>query len=227
MVYGVWDATMEGLVYQLTDGHLYYPKQQGGRLWRPGVPVELCVDPSNGAGVYAANAIQRWRGRVLLVDEFHKLGGTDEDFRDWLEAQPWRRDVEDGISDYAKPDTIKRLQYWGYPVRGSKKKKNVTDQINAVKQGMSVDPGTGLAQLVIDAVHCPHIILEMRKRVYRSPNRRNPDLRVPEAPVKAHDHHCNGLEYWYMEKLPFGEGFADDPYPDPVYEARAYMSLYR
>lgn len=226
MVYGIWDSTMEGLVYQLQNEHLWYPKKPGSRLWRPGAPVELCGDPSNGAGIYAVNAIQRFRGRVLIIDEFHKPGGTDEDLRDWLEAQPWRNDIEDGIFDPAKPDTIKRLRLWGFPVRGLRKKKNVSDQINAVKGGMAIDPITGHAQMLVDAVHCPELVLEMRRRVYRAPSKRNPYLRVPEQPVKAHDHHCNGLEYWYLEKLPFGENYAND-YPDPVYEARAYMKLYR
>ena len=225
MVYGVWDSSMEGLVYQLEDANIYRPKRVGQRLWRPGVPVELAGDPSNGAGIYAVNVLQRWRNRVLVVDEFHQHGGTDENFRDWLQSQPWKDDIEDGIFDPAKPDTIKRLQHWGFSVRGLKKKKNVTDQINAVKQGLAADPVTGQAQLVIDEVHCPHLILEMRKRVYRSPSRRNPDLRVSEQPVKAHDHHCNALEYWYMEKLPFGT--FDDTYPDSVYEERDYMKLYR
>lgn len=224
MVYGVWDTTMEGLVYQLEDAHLWRPKKRGGKLYRPDMPVELAGDPSNGAGVYGVLVLQRWRNRVLVVDEFHRPGGSDEDFRDWIATKPYFNQIDDGIFDPAKPDTIRRLRNWGIPVRGMKKQKNVTDQINAVKAGMAIGPD-GVAQLLIDEQACPELVAEFRKRVYRAPNKRNPSLRVSEQPVKAHDHLLNGLEYWYMQKMPFGEDYSATTVQERIYETRAYMNL--
>lgn len=224
MVYGVWDATMEGLVYQLKDENLWHSRTGNGRLYRPGVPVELAGDPSNGAGVYAVAVLQRFKGHVLQVDEFYREGGTDEDFRDWLKAQPYSDDVADGVFDHAKPDSVKRIRSWGYWVHGLRKKKNITDQINAVKVNLAVDPLSGRSVYIIDARQCPNTVQEFRKRVYKPRSSRNPDLRRAEQPVKANDHIINAVEYWFYEKLPFG----NEPEPekqDPAYTARAYMRL--
>lgn len=228
MVYGVWDTSMEGLVYQLEAAHQWHPKQAGQRLYRPGLPVELAGDPSNGAGVYAVLVLQRWRNRVLVVDEFHKPGGSDEDFRDWFQSKPYANDVDDGIFDPAKPDTIRRLRAWGIPVRGLKKQKNVSDQINAVKVGMSIDATTGVAQLLLDVNYCPELVAEFRKRVYKAKNSRNSALRISEQPVKAHDHLLNALEYWYLQKQPYNldEFEVTGTIQERVYEQRAYLRLY-
>lgn len=227
-VYGVWDATMAGLVYQLEDAHLYRVNAGlggFGGLYRPGTSVVLGGDPSNGAGVYAVVACQVYRGRLLVIDEFYKLGGTDEDARDWLLTRPWREDIEDGVFDPAKPDSIKRLQSWGYPVRGLTKKKNVSDQIQAVKAKMAVDPVTRTSELAIDTEKCPNLIEEMRKRVYRNPNRRNPDLRIPEQPVKAFDHALNALEYLVYQLFPFGLPTTTGSPQQRVKQQRAYFRL--
>lgn len=224
-VYGVWDATMAGLVYQLDEAHLWQARIPGQSLYRPGLPVLLGGDPSNGAGVYALVACQVWRGRLLIIDEFHKLGGTDEDARDWLQTRPWKDDLEDGIFDHAKPDSIKRLQSWGFPVRGLTKKKNVTDQVNAVKGKMAVDPVTGMTEMVIDAQRCGYLIEEFRKRVYRDPSRRNPNARVPEQPVKAWDHGLNALEYLVYQLFPFGLPSSSGTPQQRVHKQRAYFQL--
>lgn len=228
-VYGVWDATMAGLVYQLENSHLFqgYANASPGLkdLYRPGLPVVMGGDPSNGAGIYAAVATQVWRGRLLVIDEFWRPGGTDEDLRDWLQTRPWREDIIDGIFDPAKPDSIKRLQGWGYPFRALTKKKNVSDQINSVKAKMAVDPVQGTAELLLDAHRCQRLIEEFRKRVYRSPNRRNPDVRTPEQPVKAHDHLLNALEYLVYQLYPFGITGTRGTPQQRAYQAQAYMRL--
>jgi hypothetical protein len=226
MVYGVWNATREGLVYELAEANLWRRPKPGTQLYRQSAPVELGIDPSNGAGVYAVVVIQRWRDYVLVVDEYAVKGGTDESFHAWAKTRPWYNDVNDGLADSAKPDTIGRLRAWGLPIRAIPKKKNVSDQINAVKGGMAVNPVTGQPQLVIDEAACPTLVNEMRRRLYKRPNPKNPDMNVPEQPVKAWDNCCNALEYWYYTKLPFGlEG---EGYPQqPLYEARKYMTLVR
>lgn len=234
-VYGVWDATMAGLVYQLDEAHIFHPRTQihgglGGynqyaQLYRPGTPVVMGGDPSNGAGIYAAVATQVHRGRLHVIDEFWRPGGTDEDLRDWLATRPWKGDLEDGIFDPAKPDSIKRLQGWGFPVRALTKKKNVSDQINSVKAKMAVNPVTNSADLLIDASKCGHLIDEFRRRVYRNPNRRNPDIRTPEQPVKAHDHLLNALEYLVYQLYPFGITASVGTPQQRAYEAQAYMRL--
>lgn len=227
MVYGVWDVTMEGLVHKLDERSLYRGQQPGQRLYRPGGPCILAGDPSNGAGVYAVNVLQRWKDRVLLIDEFHRPGGNDEDFREWLSAQPYANDVEYGIFDPAKPDTIKRLNSYGIPVRGMRKKKNVEEQINSLNLALAVDPIKGYSTVLIDALYCPETVAELRKRTYRTPSRRNPNLRVSGQPVKAFDHHCNDLEYWFYEMLPFGAPASGVSQQEQAYQARSYMSLLR
>jgi hypothetical protein len=201
-VYGVWDVSVSGLVYTLREEHLWHAPHPAFSLWKPGLPVLLGGDPSNGAGVYAIVACQVYRGKLLVIDEFHKLkGGMDEDARDWLETRPWKGDIEDGIFDPAKPDSIKRLQGYGYYVRGLEKKKNVSDQINSLKAKMDVDP------------------------VYRDPNRRNPNLRVPEQPVKAWDHALNALEYLVYQLFPFGLPASTGTPQQRVVKQRAYYRL--
>jgi hypothetical protein len=228
-VYGVWDATMAGLVYQLDEAHLWQQRNYGlgglDTLYHPGLPVLLGGDPSNGAGIYAIVACQVYRGRLLVIDEFYKQAGTDEDARDWLETRPWKGDIEDGVFDPAKPDTITRLQSWGYPVRALAKKKNVSDQVNSLKAKMAVDPVLGTSELAIDASRCPNLIEEFRKRVYRDPNRRNPNLRVPEQPVKAWDHALNALEYLVYQLFPFGLPASTGTPQQRVVKQRAYYRL--
>lgn len=226
MVYGVWDVTMEGLVHKLDNSTLW--RGSGGkRLYREGGSVILAGDPSNGAGVYAVNVLQRWKDRVLLIDEFHRPGGTDEDFREWLNAQPYANDVEYGIFDPAKPDTIRRLNSWGIYVRGMRKKKNVSEQVNSLNLALNVDPIKGYGTILIDEVYCPETVSELRKRVYRSPSKRTPGLRISENPIKANDHHCNAIEYWFYEMMPFGQSAANKSVQEQVYQARSYMNLLR
>jgi hypothetical protein len=224
-VYGVWDATMAGLVYQLDEAHLWHPRFPGESLYREGLPVVLGGDPSNGAGIYSLVATQVSKGQLRVIDLFYKLGGVDEDAKDWLETRPWRQDLEDGIFDPAKPDSIKRLLSWGYPVRGLTKKKNVSDQIQAVKAKLAVDPVLRTSELIIDAVRCEALVTEMRKRVYRNPNRRNPDLRVAEQPVKAFDHALNALEYLVYQLYPFGLPTTHGNPQQRVRQQRAYYRL--
>lgn len=226
MVYGVWDATMEGLVHQLRDIHLWKGNKQHSKLYRPGVPVILAGDPSNGAGIYAVNVLQKWRDRVLQVAEFHQPGGTDEQFRDWLQAQPFANDVSDGIFDPAKPDTIKRLRSWKIPVRGMRRRKDVAEQVNALNLALSVDPVKGYATLLIDERVCPETVRELRTRVYPARNRRNPDLRRSEKPVKANDHHINANEYYFYDTAPFGTLPEEDSGQDKIQRARHYMQLF-
>lgn len=225
-VYGVWDVSVSGLVYSLHEEHLWKSAHPAATLWRPGLPVLLGGDPSNGSGVYAVVACQVWRGKLLVIDEFYLAGGVDEDVRDWLQTRAWKDDIADGIFDPAKPDTIKRLQSWGYYVRALDKKKNVSDQVNSLKAKMNVDPVTGVTDFAIDARRCPHLIEEFRRRVYRSPNRRNPDMRVPEQPVKAWDHALNALEYLVYQVFPFGlpEGLSRPVARKPT--PPAYMRLF-
>jgi len=224
-VYGSWEVGLRGLVHKLGPVHLWRGQRTGERLYRDGLPVILCGDPSNGAGTYAVNVLQKWRDRILVVDEFHKEGGTDEDFRDWLQNQPYADNVEYGIFDPAKPDTIKRLQSWGIRVRGMRRKKSVTEQINALNLHLSPDVTKGYAALLFDEVQCGHTIAELRKRVYREPNRRIQGARPSELPVKAFDHHCNALEYFLYDTAPNGPQPTGQSVQQRVYAQRAYWNL--
>ena len=224
-VYGSWEVGLKGLVHNLQPVHLWRPKARGQRLYREGAPVILAGDPSNGAGVYAVNVIQKWRDRVLLIDEYHGIASRDEDFRDWLNSQPYAFNVEDAVWDPAKPDTIKRLQSWDIPVRGMRRKKDVAEQINSLNLHLAVDPVKEYAPILIDEVYCPNTVAELRKRVYREPSRRNPDQRIPEQPVKAFDHHCNAIEYYLYDTAPYGPVRKPAGVQAQVYEARAYMKL--
>lgn len=225
-VYGSWEVGLTGLVHNVDNSSLWRPKQPGQRLYRPGLPVVLCGDPSNGAGIYAVNVLQRWRDRWLVVDEFHKEGGTDEDFRDWLGSQPYHANVDDAVWDSAKPDTIKRLRTWGIPVRGMRRKKDVAEQIVALNLHLAVDAVKGYAPVLIDEVYCQHTIAELRKRVYRPANRRIQGARVSELPIKANDHHCNALEYYFYDTAPYGPQAGTRSVQQQVYEARPYMNLF-
>lgn len=201
-VYGRWDISMQGLVYQLQREHRWYSEVPGKRLWLPNHPVVVGVDPSNGAGTYAAVILQFVNGRVFQIDEWGgSEGQIDEDFRDWLHAQPYAKDVQDVIVDSAKADTIERLRRLGLPARPCLRKE-VTGQINALKAAMFIDPAKGYAPYVMDEARCPKTRDEFAKRVYKKPSDRNPDLRVSEQPVKAHDHFLNALEYVVFDKMP-------------------------
>jgi hypothetical protein len=191
--YGRW-VSAEGTVYQLLPQHI------GHNLHQPDKPTQLSVDPSNGAGPYAALVIQQVGARVLVVGEFYQHGGMDEDLRDWLLASPYRARLMSGTSDPAKADTMKRLQSMLRVPFGGPEGKDITAQIGAVKSGMVVDPVTQQSALVIDEEACPHLIEEMGRRVWERPPAANPDKNVPQKPVDAWDHCCNALEYWYRRK---------------------------
>lgn len=202
-VYGRWDISMEGLVYQLLKVHRWYSPTPGDRLWKPGAPVVLGIDPSNGAGTYACVVVQFIGDRVMQIDEWGGEGarGSDENLIEWLHAQPWAGDIADAVVDSAKADSITRLRLNGLPARPCARKE-VTAQINAVKAALTVDPAKGYAPYILDEARCPRTREEFGKRVYRKASQANPDLRVPEQPVKAHDHFLNALEYLVLDKMP-------------------------
>jgi hypothetical protein len=200
-VYGRWDISMQGLVYQLQREHRWYTDQVGKRLWVPNEPVVLGIDPSNGAGTYACVAVQFINGRIFQIDEWGRDGGIDEDLANWLQAQPWKNDIKDVIVDSAKPDSITRLRLLGLPARKCRGK-DVDAQVNAVKAAMFIDPGKGYAAYLMDEARCPRTREEFGKRSYRKPSDRVDGLRVPEQPVKAFDHYLNALEYVVFDKMP-------------------------
>ena len=226
-VYGVWDATMEGLVYQLEREHRWNSNdlREGKvkRLLIPNHPVVLGIDPSNGAGVYACVMLQFYEGRVYQVDEWGRQGGIDEDLIDYLQSQPYANDITEAICDSAKPDSITRLRHLGLPARGCQRK-DVVGQINAVRAAMRVDPATGRAAYLMDEARCPRTREEFGKRAYRRPDQGNPDRRVAEQPIKAFDHFLNALEYVIVEKLPVAGVHLGLAYRDPVIQTGGKFS---
>lgn len=186
---GLW-VSAEGTVYQLQAAHL------GDDLWVPEKPTQLTVDPSNGSGPYAALVIQQVGHRVLVVDEFYEVGGTDEDLVEWLIASPYRKKLTRVVSDPAKPDTIKRLtRLIGVRAHAKQGKKDITAQIAAVKSLLKIDPVTREANLVIDR-RCTFLQDEFATRVWKKPPPSSADRNVPEVPEDANDHLLNALEYW-------------------------------
>lgn len=219
MVYGRWDVTMQGLVYQLLQAHRWNPRRPGQRLYRQGVPVLLGIDPSNGAGNYAATVVQTHRDRILLVGEYKRQGGNDDDFLDWLHHQPFANQVADAVSDSARPDTIRRLRAKGLPVRSSGKK-DVTAQINTVKSLMQVRPETGDARLLVDESQCPQFIREMGLRSYKQMSN---DMNTPEQPLKKYDDLLNSFEYLASARWAGEVQDEDGEYARPVRHTPIYL----
>jgi hypothetical protein len=191
---GLW-VSAEGTVYQLLDAHL------GDDLFQPGKPTQLAVDPSNGSGPYAALVIQQVGPRVMVVAEFYRVGGMDEDLRDWLLASPYYAQLTAAICDPAKPDTIKRLgAMLKVPVRAKEGRKDITAQIAAVKSLMVVDPVTKAAPLAVDRGRCPMLLDEFSQYVWRKPAAVVADRNAPEEPEDAHNHCLDALAYWVTTK---------------------------
>lgn len=214
--YGVWEVAIQGLVYTLERHHRWNGRAPGDRLYRRDVPVVLGVDPSNGAGTYAAVVCQIIDGRCHQVDEWAKEAGMDEDLADWLGQQPYADDVSDVVADSAKPDSIKRLRRLGLPARKCRRKE-VIAQINALRALMQVEAIDQRPGYIMDEARCPRTKEEFGKRAYAAPNRLDPDLRVPERPVKKYDHCLNALEYLVVDKLPVARA-GGRLYRDPVQE---------
>lgn len=195
---GEW-VSAEGTVYQLLPEHL------GDNLLVMGKPVTLAIDPSNGAGPYACLVLQEIGERVLVVDEFYRVGAMDEDLADWLRAKPYWDQISDGISDPAKPDTIARLsRHLHRPVRAKEGRKDIVAQINAVKSLLALDPVTKRAPLVVDRDRCPMLVDEFANYAWRRPPAGTPDRNVSDVPEDAHNHCLDALAYWTTVKRPFG-----------------------
>ncbi len=226
-VYGIWDMNMEGLVYNLQKAHRWSPRVGGRkRLLIDNMPVELGIDPSNGSGNYAAVVVQQYRGSVHVVDEFKKEGGTDEDFIDWLHAQPYASRVSDAISDSALPVTVRRLRALGLQVR-SVSKKDVNAQINALKALMAVDPKSGTAAFVVDESRCPQLLREFGLRSFARRSSKDPELNLSPRPTKKHDDLLNALEYWVMEKRPYVSFDDASQYRAPVARTQHFLRTKR
>jgi len=189
---GLW-VSAEGTVYELTEDHL------GRELWQKGYPTQLAVDPSNGSGPYAALVVQQFDTRILVIDEFYKVGGTDEDFASWWKSTPYADKLIDAISDPAKPDTIKRLStLLKHPVRAKVGKKDITAQINSVKSIMRRDPVTKKATLAIDRDKCPMLQDEFSRYIHQP--QRESGQNNSEHPIDAHNHLLDALAYWTTTK---------------------------
>lgn len=206
MVYGRWDMTMQGLVYRLQQAHRWNPKQPGERLYKPGAPVILGVDPSNGAGHYAATAWQVIGRRKHVIDEFKRQGAIDGDFLDWLNARPYANDITDALVDSARPDSVKRLRAAGVPARDVGQK-NVPEQVAALGHQMAIDPATGYADLLIDESYCPQLIREFG--LYSYPPTR-PDRNTPEVPMKRDDDLINSAQYVCRAKWPVADALSGE-----------------
>lgn len=198
-VYGIWDTTMKGLVYQLLREHRWNSTEVGKRLYVPDTPVVLGIDPSNGAGTYACVVLQFVGDRVLQVDEWAKEGGSDEQLADWLHHQPYANAIVDAIHDSALPATGTRLRSLGIPARPCQRK-DIMAQINALRAIMAVDPAKGYAPYMMDEARCPRTREEMGKRAFR---KEAVDGVAPsETPPRGWDDACKALEYAVMEKMP-------------------------
>lgn len=195
---GLWVAA-EGTVFTIVEGNL------GSDLFIPNWPTEFTVDPSNGSGPYAGLVIQQHNDRYLVVDEYYRVGGVDEDYAAWSKASRNYARLVDVISDPAKPDTIKRLSVLlKRPVRGKEGKKDITAAINAVKDALRVDPLTKHSKLIIDRERCPQLLNEFSMYKYRKA-RRDEDPDPSKAtrhamPEDDNDHLINALEYWITTK---------------------------
>jgi len=189
---GLW-VSAEGTVYDLQEAHL------GTGLWQKGYPTQLAIDPSNGSGPYAALVIQQFDSRILVIDEFYKVGGTDEDFASWFKSTPYHEKLTDAISDPAKPDTIKRLSnLLKVPVRGKEGKKDITAQINSVKATMRQDPVTKQAPMVIDREKCPMLQDEFSQYVWQQA--KDGGKNISSTPIDSHNHLLDAYAYWVTTK---------------------------
>ena len=196
---GQWVAA-EGTVYELRPEHL------GQDLWQRGYPVNLAIDPSNGSGPYAALVIQQFDRRVLIIDEFYMVGGTDEDLASWWKATPYTK-LTDAISDPAKPDTIKRLSaLLKVPVRAKEGKKDITAQINSVKGLLRQDPVTKQATVAIDRERCPVLLDEFSQYVWRLGKEHG--VNVSPTPIDSHNHLLDALAYWTTTKHLTGQAMS-------------------
>jgi hypothetical protein len=207
MILGLWDNMMAGMVYPFQPHHRWKsPPNSNMRLWRPGLPVSLAIDPSGGSAPYAVLAIQQVRQYVLVIDCFYKQGALDEDVVDWLHTRPWAEDISDGVCDPAAKSSILRLQAAGVPVRGMGGVKDIPGQILGVKGIMAQHPVTGFAPLLIDENYALPLCNEMA--VYSYKKLRDAELAdgklAPERPEDKDNHAINALEYWTREKRPTG-----------------------
>jgi len=191
---GEWVAA-DGTVYQLLDAHL------GDDLFQADKPTQVAVDPSNGSGPYAALVLQQVGPRVLVVDEFYRVGGMDEDLRDWLLASRYHARLAGVVCDPAKPDTIKRLRAMlNVPVAAKEGAKDIVAQVSAVKSLMVVDPVTKVSPLVVDRGRCPMLLDEFSRYAWRKPPTTQPDRNAPDMPEDAHNHCLDALAYWVTAK---------------------------
>jgi PBSX family phage terminase large subunit len=197
-VYGRWDVSMAGLIYQLLSVHRWNPRKPGQRLYMPGQPVMLGIDPSNGSGSYAAVVVQTWRDRIYVVDEYKQKGGTDDNFVDWLHAQPYANSIVDAVSDSARPDTLKRLRLMGIPARGAGLKDQIA-QINALADMLRVDPSVGHARMLLDEAYTPQLIREFGLYQWKTPKPGEP---TAEVPLKRNDDAINALQYLVRARWP-------------------------
>lgn len=232
MVLGIWDEMAFGLVYPFRSFHRWQARDGShARLWRPGLPVSLAIDPSGGAAPYAILAIQEVGPYVCVVDCYYNTrdGNSDEDAIDWLKSRPWHKEIGDGICDPAARQSIERFQRWGYPVRGMAAKKDIRGQVLGVKALMRQDAATGFARLLIDENYAAPLVTEFGLYSYKpvSEAKREGGVLSPEQPEDKHNHGINALEYWVRDKRPTstGPGFAR---PDPdLGNAPAYYQIYQ
>jgi len=216
MVEGRWDATMEGLVYRMTRAHRWNSADPDARLWNPDLPVVLGVDPSNGSGWYACMVLQFSGSRIFVVDEFAVEAALDEQLRDWLKEQPYYDSIIDCVVDNALPATVRRLRELGIPARPCGRK-DIIGQINAVAAAMVVDPDTGQADLLIDDRRCPHLRMEMGRRIYEKP--REGGLPIRPVPRRGFDDCLKALEYPIVERRPTGQAIG---YRQPATQSRHF-----
>jgi hypothetical protein len=210
MVKGVWTGILTGLVYQLQRYHRWTRQLPNERLWRPGLPVELAIDPSGGSAPYAINVIQQVGPYVCIVDEFYQEGASDEDAMDWLKAKPFgnRTNIADCIIDPAARNSINKWQQHGFPARGLTRAKDIKGQILGVRGLLRRNPASGYASLLVDEDYCPHLINEFGLYSYAKLNdtKRAEGDRSPEKPEDKHNHLLNALEYWTLEKRVVADG---------------------
>lgn len=227
-VNGVWTGMLQGLVYHLQRWHRWTRPRPGERLWRPGLPIELAVDPSGGSAPYAVLVIQQIGAYVCIIDEFYEDGASDEDVIDWLKAKPYgqRTNIADCIIDPAARNSINKWQQLGYPARGLTRRKDIKGQILAVKGLMRQNPATGFAPLIIDEDHCPRLIGEFGLYSYAKLNdtKRAEGDRAPEQPEDKHNHGLNALEYWTLEKRVVSDA-AGQQRKRPTRRTPAYQSM--
>lgn len=209
-VKGVWTGMLQGLVYDLRPWHRWTRQYPNERLWRPGLPVELALDPSGGSAPYAALVIQQVGPYVCIVDMFYEEGASDEDVMDWLKTKPYgkRTNISDLICDPAARNSINKWQLHGFPARGLTRAKDIKGQILGVKGIMRQNPGSGFAPLLIDEDYCPWLVNEFGLYSYSKLNdtKRAEGDRSPEKPEDKNNHAINALEYWTLEKRVIADG---------------------